>query len=186
MLHGNSLAIFFLTSDKGKEACRSQEPGKPPTAQGSVCLSKIGSKQNLLGPLPPGVFKAFLVGSPVPFTQTCGRGSSFGYLTRDSESEQRRVKIKPPGIGPQVLVHVFTYQGNPCWSYPVFAPRPCCFGKFARWTSDRALKLRNVGTEATGESGRSPRIKRLFCMDPLKLVEFVFVFLGVVREIGPF
>ena len=32
------------------------------------------------------------------------------------------VKIKPPGIGPQVLVLGSIYQGNPFWWYPVFDP----------------------------------------------------------------
>ena len=34
------------------------------------------------------------------------------------------VKIKPPGIGPRVLVHVSTYQGNPFWVYPISDPQP--------------------------------------------------------------
>ena len=33
------------------------------------------------------------------------------------------VKIKPPGIGPQVLVHVSTYQGKPFWVH-IFDSRP--------------------------------------------------------------
>ena len=32
--------------------------------------------------------------------------------------------MKQPGIGPQVLVHVSNYQGNPCWGYPIFDPIP--------------------------------------------------------------
>ena len=35
------------------------------------------------------------------------------------------VKIKPPGYGPQILVHVSTYQGKPFWGYPIFDPQPC-------------------------------------------------------------
>ena len=34
-----------------------------------------------------------------------------------------RVKIKPPGIGPQVLVHVSIHQGW-FWGDPIFDPRP--------------------------------------------------------------
>ena len=33
------------------------------------------------------------------------------------------VKIKLPGYGPQVLVHVATYQGKPFW-VPIFDPQP--------------------------------------------------------------
>ena len=33
------------------------------------------------------------------------------------------VKIKAPGYGPQVLVHVATYQGKPFW-VPIFDPQP--------------------------------------------------------------
>ena len=33
------------------------------------------------------------------------------------------VKIKPPGIGPQVLVHVSIYR-VPFWVYPVLDPQP--------------------------------------------------------------
>ena len=29
-------------------------------------------------------------------------------------------KIQPPGIGPQSLVHVSIYQGNPFWGHPIF------------------------------------------------------------------
>ena len=35
------------------------------------------------------------------------------------------VKVKPPGIGPQVLVHVSIYQGKPFWGYHIFDPQPC-------------------------------------------------------------
>ena len=40
-----------------------------------------------------------------------------GTLWRPVGSHQKWgwVKIKPPGCGPQVLVHVFSLQGNPCW-----------------------------------------------------------------------
>ena len=34
------------------------------------------------------------------------------------------VKIKPPGIGPQVLVHVCIYQGV-FFGVPIFDPQPC-------------------------------------------------------------
>ena len=27
--------------------------------------------------------------------------------------------------GPQILVHVSTYQGKPFWGYPIFDPQPC-------------------------------------------------------------
>ena len=33
------------------------------------------------------------------------------------------VKLTPPGIGPQVLVHVSIYQGKPFWGYPIFDPK---------------------------------------------------------------
>ena len=33
-----------------------------------------------------------------------------------------RVEIMPPGYGPQVLVHVSTYQGKPFWGYHIFEP----------------------------------------------------------------
>ena len=33
------------------------------------------------------------------------------------------VKIKPPGIGPQILVHVSIYQGKPFWVH-IFDPQP--------------------------------------------------------------
>ena len=39
----------------------------------------------------------------------------------------RWVKIKPPRIGPQVLVHVSTYQANP-FGVPIFDPQPFGFG----------------------------------------------------------
>ena len=29
-------------------------------------------------------------------------------------------KLKPPGTGPQVLVHVSICQGHPFWGYPIF------------------------------------------------------------------
>ena len=32
--------------------------------------------------------------------------------------------MKPPGIGPQVLVHGSIHQGNPFW-VPIFDPHPC-------------------------------------------------------------
>ena len=34
------------------------------------------------------------------------------------------IKIKPPGIGPQVLVHGSIYQGKPFWAH-IFDPRLC-------------------------------------------------------------
>ena len=43
------------------------------------------------------------------------------------------VKIQPPGIGPQVLVHVSIDQGKPFWG-PIFDPQPSGqFGAGARW-----------------------------------------------------
>ena len=35
------------------------------------------------------------------------------------------VNIKPPGYGPQILVHLSIYQGNPFW-VPSFDPQPYC------------------------------------------------------------
>ena len=33
------------------------------------------------------------------------------------------VKTKPPGIGPQILVHASSYEGNPFW-VSIFDPQP--------------------------------------------------------------
>ena len=53
-----------------------------------------------------------------------------------TNSHGKWFKIKPPGYGPQILVHVSIYQGNPFW-VPIFDPRPhggthvCLVGSFA-------------------------------------------------------
>ena len=55
------------------------------------------------------------------------------------------VKIKPPGIGLQVLVLVSIYQGNPIWGYPMFDPQPDA--------RTRVAKLRWGGMYLTGAQG---------------------------------
>ena len=49
------------------------------------------------------------------------------------------VKIRPPGIGPQVLVFGSIYQGNPFW-VPIFDPQP--YGHVVRSAS--ALRARRI------------------------------------------
>ena len=39
-----------------------------------------------------------------------------------------RVKIKPPGIGPQAVVQVSMYQGKPFWVH-IFDPQACDLDK---------------------------------------------------------
>ena len=45
--------------------------------------------------------------------------------------------MKPPGIGPRVLVCVYIYHGKPFW-VPVFDPHP--FGDVDRWLTDLARR----------------------------------------------
>ena len=54
------------------------------------------------------------------------RGHAGGRMLFDSErrkSEWLWVKVKPPGIGPQVLVVVSICQGNLFCGYPIFDPQ---------------------------------------------------------------
>ena len=56
------------------------------------------------------------------FTRLCGAGNS-SVANVEACSTWVWVKIKPLGIGPQVLVHDSIYQGNPFWVHS-FDPQP--------------------------------------------------------------
>ena len=83
-------------------------------------------------------------------------------------TEQRRprktmglsLKMKPPGIGPQVVfVHVSIYQGKAFWGYPIFDPQPCVSRKRGE-TSDESccdFRLESPGNSSFLEGGEGSR-----------------------------
>ena len=91
------------------------------------------------------------------------------------------VKMKPPGIGPQVLVHVSTYQGKPFWA-PVSDPQPNCGDGFAG--SPRSTKKRVATATGSTSMSASWRDAADTCWrtvwNPILLSSLCFVYSSVV------
>ena len=114
--------------------------GPSPRLVSVWCLFNIIRARQQGGPLPKHV-NCLSPRDGLQIARSAARPSKYvPHTWRNSSSMWVWVKIKPPGIGPQVLVHVATFQGNPFW-YRLFEPLPNCF----LWTAG----IRSAASEAT-------------------------------------
>ena len=99
-----------------EEVVAAPEVGLPGLCGGQAGLRTSGSEEGRRSP-------------PCPVSQQGVKPSPLPRETHLSIAKKHGkyrvwVKIKPPGNGPQVLVHFFIYQDDPFWGCPIFDPQP--------------------------------------------------------------
>ena len=112
------MGLFFLTSQTKRDSATREQ--------------KRLRQRQLAAPGTAGAGAPALSGAAArPAGRSPGRCSAGGHGRGSAAGLQMGVvvKLKPPGIGPQILVHL--YQGNPFCAYPIFDPQPNISSSFS-------------------------------------------------------